>query len=305
MKQNVRLHNTVTLIQDSLNIKTKNKPVKMRNLKFAQLMLLLMLVFCSCSQKSNSEQGTGGHDNDLDSNSLIHPSEFNTTESSQLSSDSSSIDIYDEFNNEYWGEGFFTRLSGNYSEQLNFVDTIKAYNSPDGDPIGLIIRNTNNDGYYNVFLQIDHKAFAIKRDDVVEINYEGTCVKYYKNVNDFYLCLINNDIGGVWIKKYDLINNGFKPIDWSHFIPTVKSRFHALHKTMVPLYDSNGVIIDTLYSTGKEVKLTGEKCGDLYKVDIHNPDDCAGGDGQKVGEAWVKIVDSIGKPIIFYYTRGC
>ena len=270
----------------------------MKTYNFLNLTLIL-IVLSSCSQNSTVEQ-----DNQLDSNTTVISSDTNTV---LAKSNSDSVIVYSDsdFKDDSWGKGFFTDLSIDKSGILNFCDSITIFDNPNGDSIGLIVKNSNAAEYYIYFLQINGKTSAITRKDIIEVTYEGTCVKYYASKNGYYLCNVNNELGGVWIKEADLEKVGFKPIDWKQFLTQKKKRLHALHETIVPMYDSDYTIIDTLFSTGKEVKLTGKNQNDLYKVNIFNPTECVGGDGKKVGEAWIEIVDSLGKPIVFYYTRGC
>ena len=82
-------------------------------------------------------------------------------------------------------------------------------------------------------------------------------------------------------------------------------KMHPPYNTSIPLFDSLGQITDSLKYGDFEMKLIDKEIDNLIKVEIYNPDECAGGDGNKVGEAWIELIDKNGHPNVFFYARGC
>lgn len=217
--------------------------------------------------------------------------------------------MYGTDNIDIWGQGIISDIRGNKGEKINFPETsIQVYNLPNGKAIGQIIyKKGKTVDYDSLFLIISDKKeiFKITIKDLFEINFHGTCMKYYEMRNDYYKVLINLYDNGVWVDKRELKNYGFVPIDWKTFLIQANKCYHPISLKKLLITDSEGNIIDTLIRNKNVIRLTNETIDDYFKVEIYWEGVCGGCSKEKTGEGWLKIIDENGHPKIYYYTRGC
>lgn len=161
--------------------------------------------------------------------------------------------------------------------------------------------------YYNLYLVLNDNKVKVKVNikDLFEINYEGTCLKYYEEIGDYFECLINIYDGGVWINSKELIKYGFSPIDWKTFLISEDRCYHPISLKEILIHNNEDNIIDTLRRGENVVKLINEIKNDYVKVEIYKENESGGCSDIKTGSGWIKIIDNNGRPKIFFYTRGC
>jgi hypothetical protein len=215
-------------------------------------------------------------------------------------------DIYGQYgldNKDIWGIGIISNSIRNKSESINFPDTvINVYDIPNGLIIGKIIKQKNG-GYYNIQLELkdSNEKFQITIQDLIEIYYEGTCLKYYEKKNNFIQCLLNLRNGGVWISIDDLTKNGFSPIDWTTFLLATKTTYFSILSKGDLVFDEMGNVIDTLKIVKNYVRLINKADNGYVKVKIFSSEKT---DDNISKTGWIKIIDEKGHPTIFFGTRG-
>lgn len=263
--------------------------------------LSIFLVIASCDTK-NAETQT---DTLTDKDSL----ELKDTVDSQESNEIIYNDLVSNFGKDSidnWGQGIISDMDYNSGEMLNFIDTaIEVYDKPEGNIIGKIYRVPN--WRYGLLFE-DYNNSTVKkinRKDYKEVTYEGNNLKYFQEDKEFINCFIHSTNNGVWIKKEELEKHNFTSMNWKDFLIESQRMMHPPYKTAIPLFDSTGQFKDSLNYGEFELLLIDKEINDLIKVEIYNPDDCAGGDGKKVGNAWIELIDKNGHPTVFYYSRGC
>lgn len=215
---------------------------------------------------------------------------------------------YGENNKDLWGQGILSRIKYNFAEMINLPDSsLNIYKKPNGQKFGELQRNSHEQAYYNVYLSFTTNRKDIKVDirDLIEINYEGTCLKYYDKQDGYVQCLINNYVGGIWIKIEELEKLGFKPTDWLTFLTGIEKCFFPLKATTMALYNADGLCIDSLTRGEHVIKLTKESKNEYQQVVLERPNECGGCSGNQIGSGYIKAIDDNGHPRIWYYTRGC
>ena len=215
---------------------------------------------------------------------------------------------YSENNKDLWGQGVLSRIKNNLAERINLPDSsINIYKKPNGKKYGELKRNSGENTYYNVYLSFTTNQADIKVDirDLIEIHYEGTCLKYYDKQDGYILCLINNYVGGIWIKIEELEKLGFRPMNWLTFLTSIDRCFYPLKATTMALYNADGLFIDSLTRGKQVIKLTKESKNEYQQVVLQRPNECGGCSGNQIGSGYIKAIDENGHPLIWYYTRGC
>jgi hypothetical protein len=213
----------------------------------------------------------------------------------------------DKNNDDNWGIGIISNMKLNESEIINFPShDIYVYNKPNGIKIGKILK-INSDEYYKIYFDdfVNKKRLRVSLDDLVEINYEGTCLKYYEKTDNYIKCLNNLIDGGVWINTKDLKIYGFSDLDWRNFLIQTDRCYFPINNNGLLIFDSDGNVIDTLKKNLNVLKLINAYQNGLVKVNIYNLDECGSCGEKLIKTGWMKIIDDNGSPLIYFYTRGC
>ncbi len=215
-----------------------------------------------------------------------------------------------------WGIGIVSRIGNrNRSAQMNYPETpVSVYNSPRGHKIGSLIERESSHPYYKLFLYKfkDQTKTIVKTDDLREINYEGTCLKYYKLVDGYANVLLRAHEGGVWLSVDEIKDKGYYPQNWMDFLLSKKHIYYPFIKDSLdiklePSIDSETVarIKGDLY----KVTFTGKTQGKWAEVLVIKYDNhfCSGEKQTIIGKwkGWLQPLNKKGYPNIWFYTRGC
>lgn len=212
-----------------------------------------------------------------------------------------------------WGIGVVSNIEFNITG-VNFpTDTIRLYDRPSGDLVMSIYKNQytrsnveTGEVFARLLLENDENEIGVvNRKDFREVAYEGINLKFYQEVDGFVQCLIHSVNGGLWFNVDELENSNFKPMLWKQFLLAEDQILHPSRRSSIPLYDQDGVFQDSLRHGEHTVKLIDNQLGDLIEVEVLNPGPCRNGDGAKVGQAWIYLINYRGHPEVFYNARGC
>ena len=216
--------------------------------------------------------------------------------------------------NSGWGIGIISSIHGNRSQTTNFPDTlIPVFGFPKGNQIGFIGKDTS-DPYSNplLFLVIsaNQRKMTVSWVDLKEINYEGSCLKYYEQIDDYVNVLYHTLKRGVWIKISDLRDNGYYPQDWMNFLLDQRRAYFpnvegGLNLRKNPNIKDKPIIV--LHRVPGWILLTGKVEGLWAEVEFVQ---YASGDpfalNSKIAnkwKGWIKAIDDKGFPNIWFYTR--
>lgn len=215
-----------------------------------------------------------------------------------------------------WGLGIISRFDmPNLSEIIDFpVGSTEVYDKNNGNHIGKIIKEKQyTRHYYNVFLVIgiNGDSTAVKREDLREVTYEGTCLKYYE-VKDGYVNVLRDTFDkGVWIDIEDLKKNGFAPLSWTDFLLKKKSGFFPLRGLTINLKENPSSESKTIVEMHGDVFLiefTGEHKGGWFEVRVLRYSQhplIADEENPAAYHGWILALDDQVHPQVWYYTRGC
>lgn len=213
-----------------------------------------------------------------------------------------------------WGLGIISSIiTPNKSEIINFpIGSLKVFDNPNGNQIGTIIKDKEYDPYYyNVLLNLNTNSdnIKVKREDLREVTYEGTCLKYYDNKDGFLKILIYTHENGVWINSIKLKFNDFEPIHWQEFLVEKGKGFIPYQDRKIKLQEKPSLKSNTILEIqgrGYRIDLIGRQNGDWFEVTVNEYDLSDEFKKNTIGTytGWMQIVDDEKHPVIWYYTRG-
>jgi len=211
----------------------------------------------------------------------------------------------------YWGIGIIGPAK---AEMISFPEkAIWLYDSPAGRRKYVIWKARE-----------DQVAFGPKKgiivgivnpNDWIEVTYEGVCLKYYRQKDEYIQILIHYSPKGFWISAKELQKVGFNIVDWKSFLLAGKSGYYpaVAEKGLIlreePSIESAGII--SLEFEGPEdymITLTGKTEGLWAEVNVTTNGFYPCGDAKvkkRNYSGWVKLLDDKGFPNIWFYTRGC
>lgn len=215
-----------------------------------------------------------------------------------------------------WGLGIISNYNNaNKSEIINFpIATLNIYDKPSGNAIGKISKDEEYaHHYYNVEVKLHNAKNVLKviKDDLREISYEGTCLKFYKVKENYIQILIHSLPNGVWIKIEDLHNFKFYPVSWKEFLLSKKTGFFPKREGGINLRESPSLsskVIVEMHGDLYNIDLTGKNIHNWFEVKVLKYDQhpCTG--KYKILKeltGWIKTIDKKNHPKIWFYTRGC
>jgi hypothetical protein len=215
-----------------------------------------------------------------------------------------------------WGLGIISRVDTPIkSEIIDFpVGSTKVYDEPEGSCVGEITKDEEySPHYYNVFLVpgIKSDSSAVKREDLREVTYEGTCLKYYE-VEDGYVKVLQYTFDdGVWIAIDDLKEDGFAPLSWTDYLLKKKSGFFPRKGYTLKLKEnpsSGSKTIIEMQGDAFLIDFTGKYDGGWFEVQVSRFSQYYLSVNEEIPQlyfGWILVLDDRAHPVVWYYTRGC
>jgi len=212
----------------------------------------------------------------------------------------------------YWGIGIICRSDNQYeSEKTSFPNAkIAIYSAPNGLKMGTVGKDVSQPGdQYAFFDNKGGDAIAFARKDMIEVTYEGTALKYYREVNGYVNILINTISGGGWLLKTDLDKNKFKTQNWMNFLLSHRRAFYYKRNSvdLKTAPDTQSELLGRIDGDLSHVKFTGKINGLWAEVAVEQYDKHPlMEDGKIINKrtGWIKAIDEKGRPQIWFYTRG-
>ena len=196
-----------------------------------------------------------------------------------------------------------------------------VYSKPNGNRIGTLSlqgkysKEKNSD--YNLFIIDDeHKRdIVVDLDSLVEIGYEMLGLTFFERKKGFVR--IADASVAYWIQEKDIAETNFKILDWQQFYFDMRNQllgFYANEKGLdLKIEPSlNSKTIKTLKGDLFEITPTDQTKGNWTKVKVkkHKKHPCVSDFKEKENieyevDGWIEVIDTKGKPTLWFYSRGC
>tara|TARA_R110002074_G_scaffold147405_1_gene298077 strand:+ start:438 stop:1169 length:732 start_codon:yes stop_codon:yes gene_type:complete len=204
-----------------------------------------------------------------------------------------------------------------YSPKNGFT----VYDQPNGEEIGRLIRNVdqnvNDQSFYQIYF-VDlktKKETKIGLEHFQEIAYEIWAITYSEKRNGFVKIRYSNQ--DLWLKQSEIESVGFALVEWQSFLTDNVDNLLGYYANDLGLNlrekpKTASRIIRTLKGDTNQISPTNEHNGlwTKVKVIISKEHPCGTDLTEEENiieevEGWIKIVDDNGLPNLWYYSRGC
>jgi len=196
-----------------------------------------------------------------------------------------------------------------------------VYNKPNGNRIGTLSTKTK----YKTKSEFDENLFFIddqlKKDlvidlkNLVEVGYEMLSLTFFERKNGFVR--IADKSAEYWLKEKEITDTNFKVLDWQQFYFDMKHQllgFYADEKglDLKTAPSLNSKTIKTLKGDLFEIIPTDKTKGNWTKIKVkkYKKHPCVADFEEKENveyevKGWIEVIDTKGKPTLWFYSRGC
>jgi len=222
-----------------------------------------------------------------------------------------------------WGIGIIQDTKEEHSETLDFPrDTVAMYDSS-GKKVGFLYEDPAGKSDPNLYwwlrgrLFADSNSFAVQGEDVREVTYEGTCLKYYERKQQYVRVLAYTFKNQpLWLNIEELQHQGYEIEDWKSFIsrsPQDREWFRMQDEPSSLLLrdvpSTKGRVLFAMKGFNHIILSLGEWKGSWLRVHVlqYSVADCAPDPSNLIKEyrGWIRALDPKGFPRIWFPTRGC
>jgi hypothetical protein len=196
-----------------------------------------------------------------------------------------------------------------------------VFDKPNGNKIGVLTRNaqsnTGSEPEYKIYF-VDNKTNTDTKIDLKnfkEIGYEVMSITFFER-KDGFVRTVNESVD-YWLNEKEISDKSFKVIDWQQFYIEMSGQLMGFYANDPGLDlkaepTDNSVTKKTLQGDLYEITPTNESKGNWTQVKVKKYKEHPCGTDLDVKEniefeidGWIEVVNDIGQPKLWYYSRGC
>lgn len=180
-------------------------------------------------------------------------------------------------------------------------------NSAGSTVLGAFIREYMGNGQTTYTVQVNN----LKEDNLTEYKYETLGLPFCETRGNWVNVIYGYDVSGKVLTGWIEQKNGVTDhLIWREYLKSAMLFFEQTDK--ISFFDSpNGVNIDfklqpSPYLVFDYIMKPMDTSGNWMKVEVTTPSDYCNMPKDKVTRVfWIKYLDQNGRPLVWYFTRGC